>query len=102
MEIFDSSALIIILNMSGWLIVGYLVRDYFQETKKIKELLRETKDQYNQVQINHKLLAQRVDYIEESLAAIADNVDAIKDTLDQRNRELIQELKDEIKNLRNH
>lgn len=88
--------------MSGWLIVGYLVRDYFQETKKIKELLRETKDQYNQVQINHKLLAQRVDYIEESLAAIADNVDAIKDTLDQRNRELIQELKDEIKNLRNH
>lgn len=94
----DNSGLIIILNMSGWLIVGYLVRDYFQETKKIKQQLSTTLDAYNALKVQVQLQQQRLEYLEESVTHITDAVDRIQDTLEENNRVLIQELKEELRN----
>jgi len=94
----DNSGLIIILNMSGWLIVGYLVRDYFQETKKIKQQLSTTLDAYNALKVQVQLQQQRLEYLEESVTHITDAVDRIQDTLEENNRVLIQELREELRN----
>ncbi len=84
--------------MSGWLIVGYLVRDYFQETKKIKQQLNTTLESYNALKVQLQLQQQRLDYLEESVTHITEAVDRIQDTLEENNRVLIHELKEELRN----
>ena len=84
--------------MSGWLIVGYLVRDYFQETKKIKQQLSTTLDAYNALKVQVQLQQQRLEYLEDSVAHITEAVDSIQDTLEENNRVLIHELKEELRN----
>ncbi len=84
--------------MSGWLIVGYLVRDYFQETKKIKQQLSTTLESYNALKVQLQLQQQRLDYLEESVTHITEAVDRIQDTLEENNRVLIHELKEELRN----
>lgn len=96
----DQDSLIILLNMSGWIIVGYLIRDYFQETKKIKQQLYEAMEHYNEIKIEQKLQNQRLTCLEHSIEEIVSGIEHIKNTLEDSNRNLIHELKDEIRELK--
>jgi len=96
----NQDLLIILLNMSGWIIVGYLIRDYFQETKKIKQQLDEALEHYNDIKTEQRVQHQRLTYLESTIEEIINGIHHIKHTLDDNNKSLIQELKDEIRNLK--
>ena len=100
MDSSNSSALLILINLSGWVVVGYLIRDYFQESKRIKQDLSSTLRAYNDIKTDLELQKQRLNYIEDSIEHIAISVDDIKRSLDINNKILLQELKSEIRDLR--
>lgn len=93
----DDNGLIILLNMSGWLVVGYLIRDYFQETKKIKHQLYTTLTEYNQLKADQRVQEERINSLEDSLAQVAESVSKIQDSLEENNRALIYELKEQLR-----
>ena len=96
----DQNALIIFLNMGGWVVVGYLIRDYFQETKKIKQQLYQALEHYNEIKTEQKLQQQKLKFLEQSTEEIINGIEHIKNTLEENNRNLIHELKDEIRDLK--
>ena len=96
----NNDALIILLNMSGWLIVGYLIRDYFQETKKIKQQLYTTIEKYNELKAMQQVQQQRIEYIEHTMEEIVHGIHHIKEMMDDNNKNLIQELKSELRTLK--
>lgn len=81
------------INMSGWILVGYLMKGYIDRQKETELRSKEAFTLANQVHIENVKL-------KEQLTGIGTIVDKIDKKLDQNQRDMIQELKTEINNLR--
>lgn len=93
----DTNMLVIIMNLSGWVIVFYLTKNYFDEMKAIKQQNITIENDQNIITIEQKLQAQRLTGLEKSMEGIHSNITDIKNMLSKNSDLLIQELKDRLK-----
>lgn len=93
----DTNAVVIIINMSGWLIVGWLAKQYFEDIKVIKSKNVDIETKYFQILLEQKLQAQKIEFLEKALENIDENIHELKDMFKTGNTELIKELKEQLK-----
>jgi hypothetical protein len=94
----DSTALTIIINMTGWVVVGYLAKAYFDDIKMVKIKSHEIDTKYQQILLEQRLQAQKIEFIERAIEDIDNSVHEIKEMLEKNNNILISELKEQLRN----
>lgn len=84
---------VVAVNITGWLVTGYLMKGYIDRQKETELIARNAMNRANELHIEQVKL-------KEQLTGIGTIVDKIDKKLDQNQRDMIQELKTEINNLR--
>jgi hypothetical protein len=93
----DTSALTIVINMTGWVVVGYLAKTYMEDIKFVKIRSNEIDVKYQQIMLEQRLQAQKIEFLEKAIEDIDNSVHEIKDMLAKNNEYLIHELKEQLK-----
>ena len=94
----DTTALTIVINMTGWVVVGYLAKAYFDDIKAVKIKSSEIDMKYQQILLEQRLQAQKIEFIEKAIEDIDNSVHEIKEMLEKNNSTLINELKEQLRN----
>jgi len=94
----DTTALTIFINMTGWVVVGYLAKAYFDDIKMVKIKSHEIDTKYQQILLEQRLQAQKIEFIERAIEDIDNSVHEIKEMLEKNNSVLINELKEQLRN----
>lgn len=84
---------VVAVNITGWLVTGYLMKGYIDRQKETELIANRAWNLANDIHIENVKL-------KEQLTGIGKSVDNIDKKLDQNQRDMIQELKTEINNLR--
>lgn len=93
----DTTAITIVINMTGWVIVGYLAKAYFDDIKAVKVKSQEIDTKYQQILLEQRLQAQKIEFIERAIEDIDNSVHEIKEMLARNNEFLINELKQQLR-----
>lgn len=94
----DTTALTILINMTGWVVVGYLAKAYFDDIKAVKLKSHEIDTKYQQILLEQRLQEQKIEFLEKAIEDIDNNVHEIKEMLEKNNNVLINELKEQLRN----
>lgn len=94
---FDPTALTILINMTGWVVVGYLAKAYFDDIKAVKLKSHEIDTKYQQILLEQRLQEQKIEFLEKAIEDIDNNVHEIKEMLAKNNSTLISELKEQLR-----
>lgn len=84
---------VVAVNITGWLVTGYLMKGYIDRQKETEAMAKSAMKRANELHIEHVRL-------QEQLNSIGQTVNRIDIKIDQNQRDMIQELKTEINNLR--
>jgi len=84
--------------MTGWVVVGYLAKAYFDDIKMVKIKSHEIDTKYQQILLEQRLQAQKIEFIERAIEDIDNSVHEIKEMLEKNNNILISELKEQLRN----
>lgn len=93
----DTTAITIIINMTGWVVVGYLAKAYFDDIKAVKMKSYEIDTKYQQILLEQRLQAQKIEFLEKAIEDIDNSVHEIKEMLAKNNEYLINELKQQLR-----
>jgi len=94
----DTTAITILINMTGWVVVGYLAKAYFDDIKAVKLKSHEIDTKYQQILLEQRLQEQKIEFLEKAIEDIDNNVHEIKEMLEKNNSVLINELKEQLRN----
>jgi hypothetical protein len=94
----DTTAITILINMTGWVVVGYLAKAYFDDIKTVKIKSSEIDTKYQQILLEQRLQAQKIEFLERAIEDIDNSVHEIKEMLEKNNSILINELKEQLRN----
>jgi len=84
--------------MTGWVVVGYLAKAYFDDIKAVKLKSHEIDTKYQQILLEQRLQEQKIEFLEKAIEDIDNNVHEIKEMLEKNNSVLINELKEQLRN----
>jgi hypothetical protein len=83
--------------MTGWVVVGYLAKAYFDDIKAVKLKSHEIDTKYQQILLEQRLQEQKIEFLEKAIEDIDNNVHEIKEMLAKNNSTLISELKEQLR-----
>lgn len=96
----DENAIIILINMSGWVIVGYLTRQYFSEMKNLKKKTESAITMVYDLKNESMVMDLRIKNLYQSITDLKTSVEKIVTTMEHNNEKLIDELKKELRERR--
>jgi hypothetical protein len=95
--VLDSNVIHILINLTGWIIVMILAKDYLNDVRSIKEKYFQMETQHNHLMLEQKLQAQKILFIEKNIEHINMNIAEIKQMISDNNEHLIEELKIQLR-----